>query len=81
MEKPIIIIGSGPAGLAARAGAKEMGKNAVILEKADRPSLKLLASGGTKCNFSNMLSREDFMIQFMNLHQVLTECRKKRVIS
>ena len=64
MEKPIIIIGSGPAGLAARAGAKEKGKNAVILEKSDRPSLKLLASGGTKCNFSNMLSCEDFMARF-----------------
>ncbi len=64
MEKPIIIIGSGPAGLAARTGAKEMGKSAVILEKADRPSLKLLASGGTKCNFSNMLSKEDFMARF-----------------
>lgn len=64
MEKPIIIIGSGPAGLAARVGAKEMGKKAVILEKAHRPSLKLLASGGTKCNFSNMLSCEDFMARF-----------------
>ncbi|MBO5760240.1 MAG: aminoacetone oxidase family FAD-binding enzyme [Lentisphaeria bacterium] len=64
MEKPIIIIGSGPAGLAARTGAGEMGKKAVILEKADRPSLKLLASGGTKCNFSNMLSKEDFMARF-----------------
>ena len=64
MENEIIIIGSGPAGLAARVGAKEMGKNALILEKAHAPSLKLLASGGTKCNFSNMLSGEEFMQRF-----------------
>lgn len=64
MEKKIIIIGSGPAGLTARIGAKEMGQESLILEKADRPSLKLLASGGTKCNFSNMLSVENFMEKF-----------------
>lgn len=59
-----MIIGSGPAGLAARVGACEMGKEAVILEKNDRPSLKLLASGGSKCNFSNLLSKEEFMAKF-----------------
>lgn len=63
-EEKILIVGSGPAGLAARIGAREKGEEAVILERLSLPSRKLLASGGGKCNFSNMLSPEGFMEKF-----------------
>ncbi|MBO4304202.1 MAG: aminoacetone oxidase family FAD-binding enzyme [Lentisphaeria bacterium] len=63
-KEKILIAGSGPAGLAARIGAREMGMEAVILERLPFSSRKLLASGGGKCNFSNMLSPEEFMEKF-----------------
>ncbi|MEF3693924.1 MAG: aminoacetone oxidase family FAD-binding enzyme [Candidatus Cloacimonadota bacterium] len=54
----IIIIGAGPAGLlsAYAAGAK-----ALVLEANPYAGKKLLLSGTGQCNFSNTLSKEDFL--------------------
>lgn len=60
----IAIIGSGPAGLAAAHAAVSNGKKVVILEKMAKPSLKLLASGGGRCNVSNTLELEEFAMRF-----------------
>ena len=60
----IAIIGSGPAGLAAAHAAVSNGKKVVILEKMAKPSLKLLASGGGRCNVSNTLEPEEFAMRF-----------------
>ena len=46
----IIIIGSGPAGLAAAAAAAENGAQVTVLERMPELSVKLRASGGGKCN-------------------------------
>ena len=60
----VIIIGSGPAGLAAALALSRNKIQPLILERLNRPSLKLLASGGGQCNFSNILAPEDFMLKF-----------------
>ncbi|MBR7121556.1 MAG: aminoacetone oxidase family FAD-binding enzyme [Lentisphaeria bacterium] len=59
-----VIIGSGPAGLAAACAAGKIGKRCVILEKQPRPAMKLLASGGGRCNVSNILDLEEFAGKF-----------------
>lgn len=59
-----VIIGSGPAGLAAAYSAGKAGKKAVILERTAKPALKLLASGGGRCNVSNTLPKEEFAMRF-----------------
>ncbi|MBO5723766.1 MAG: aminoacetone oxidase family FAD-binding enzyme [Lentisphaeria bacterium] len=57
----VVVIGSGPAGLAAAAALRERGIESLILERRDLLSQKLLASGGGRCNFSNILPEEKYM--------------------
>ena len=64
MSAQTVIIGSGPAGMAAALALSRRGIRPLILERLDRPSLKLLASGGGRCNFSNRLDAEAFMLKF-----------------
>ena len=40
--------------------AASSGRHVLVLEKLAKPGLKLLASGGGKCNIGNVLSPEDF---------------------
>lgn len=61
---PCVIIGSGPAGLSAALALAGQNIKPLILERLDRPALKLLASGGGRCNFSNVLDENSFMQKF-----------------
>lgn len=54
MKYNLAIIGGGPAGLMAACRASEAGAAVIILEKNKRPALKLLATGGGRCNFTNI---------------------------
>lgn len=60
----LLIIGSGPAGLAAAAAASENGALVTVLERMPELSIKLRASGGGKCNVSNTLPPVEFMEKF-----------------
>ena len=63
-RKQVIVAGSGPAGLAAAYNAALCGCQVTICEQMARPGMKLLASGGNKCNVTNVLEMEDFARRF-----------------
>jgi predicted Rossmann fold flavoprotein len=49
----VILIGAGAAGLLAAAVAAERGRRTLLLEKNRRPGVKILMSGGTRCNLTH----------------------------
>jgi predicted Rossmann fold flavoprotein len=49
----VAILGAGAAGLVAAAHAAECGARVVLLEKNRRAGVKILISGGTRCNLTN----------------------------
>lgn len=57
----VVIVGAGPAGLVAAIAAAEAGRRVVLCEQLDRPGVKLLATGGGRCNLSNTLGRDAFL--------------------
>lgn len=52
-EYDLAILGAGAAGLMAAIRAAETGKSVALIEKNRRPGVKILISGGTRCNLSN----------------------------
>ncbi len=48
-----MVIGAGAAGLLAALRAAERGARVILVEKNRRPGVKILMSGGTRCNLSN----------------------------
>lgn len=63
-ETDIAVVGAGPAGLMAAIAAAQLGRRVCIIEQMSRPGLKLLATGGGRCNLTNELSESDFMSAF-----------------
>ena len=53
------IIGAGPAGMMAALKASSLGASVVILEKNSSAGIKLLMSGGGRCNITNTASQRD----------------------
>lgn len=53
MKYDLAIIGAGPAGLMAACRATELGASVILLEKNRKPGIKLLITGGGRCNFTN----------------------------
>src|SRR3954470_10123536 len=49
----VVVAGGGPAGLMAAIRAAEQGARAVVLEKNRKPGVKILMSGGTRCNLTH----------------------------
>lgn len=60
----ILIIGAGPAGLMAAIAAAEAGRRVLVLERLEKPGVKLLATGGGRCNLTNVLPPEALMARF-----------------
>ncbi len=49
----IVVLGAGAAGLVAAFRAAELGRRVLLLEKNRRPGVKILMSGGTRCNLTH----------------------------
>ncbi len=49
----VVVIGAGAAGLLAAAHAAARGRRTLLLEKNRRPGVKILMSGGTRCNLTH----------------------------
>src|SRR5262245_58822170 len=53
MSFDVAVIGAGAAGLMAAISAAERGRRVVLLEKNRKPGVKILMSGGTRCNITH----------------------------
>ena len=60
----VIILGAGPAGMMCAITSARSGKKVLLLEKLSSVGTKLKATGGGKCNLTNTLEVEDFIVSF-----------------
>ncbi len=60
----ILVVGGGAAGLLAARRAAECGASVTLLEKMPRLGMKILISGGGKCNLTHSGGMEDIRAQF-----------------
>ena len=71
----VIVIGAGAAGLLAATRGAERGRRVLLLEKNRKPGVKILMSGGTRCNLTQATDRrgitEAFGPQGKFLHSAL----------
>jgi len=56
----VIVIGGGASGLIAAGRAAELGASVLLLEKNQELGIKLLMTGGGRCNFTNLSFRQSF---------------------
>src|SRR4051812_40328627 len=52
-EWDVVVVGAGAAGLMAAIHAAERGRRTLLLEKNRKPGVKILMSGGTRCNVTH----------------------------
>ncbi|WZO97841.1 NAD(P)/FAD-dependent oxidoreductase [Isosphaeraceae bacterium EP7] len=58
----VAVLGAGAAGLCAAINAAERGRSVVLLEKNRRAGVKILMSGGTRCNLTNARGLRDLRV-------------------
>src|SRR3990172_185828 len=49
----VLVIGAGAAGLLAAARSAKRGRRTLLVEKNRKPGVKILMSGGTRCNLTH----------------------------
>ncbi len=64
-QLPIVVIGGGAAGMIAAWKAASLGARVVLLERNQKLGIKLLISGGGKCNITHAGSMEDVRATFV----------------
>lgn len=60
----MLVVGAGPAGLMAALSAARQDARVLVCEQMPKPGLKLLATGGGRCNLTNTLDTDAFMAAF-----------------
>jgi predicted Rossmann fold flavoprotein len=80
----VAIVGGGPAGLMAAARAAERGRKVILLEKNREPAVKILLSGGTRCNLTHATDARGIVEAFGRsgrfLHSALAALDPDRVV-
>jgi predicted Rossmann fold flavoprotein len=60
----VIVVGAGAAGLMAASRAADTGSRVLLLEKNRRPGVKILMSGGTRCNITHATDNRGIVAAF-----------------
>ena len=80
----LIIIGGGAAGLLAAASAIRASKNVLLLEKNSKLGVKILMSGGSRCNITHACDSRDIVSAFgpkgKFLHSALASLSPNEVV-
>ncbi len=84
MDFDVIIIGAGAAGLFAATSAGERGKSVLLLEKNSKTGVKILMSGGTRCNITQNTDARGIVAAFGRngkfLHSALSQLAPADVV-
>ncbi|MCA9104316.1 MAG: NAD(P)/FAD-dependent oxidoreductase [Planctomycetales bacterium] len=79
-----IVIGAGAAGLVAAERSAATGHATLLLEKANKPGVKILMSGGTRCNVTHATDRNGIVAAFGKpgkfLHSALSYLGPQEVV-
>lgn len=85
MSWDVVVVGAGAAGLLAATRAAETGKRTLLLEKNQRPGVKILMSGGTRCNLTHDTDRRGIIEAYGKpgrfLHSALAALGPKELIA
>src|SRR5262249_10653372 len=60
----VVVIGAGAAGLLAASRAAERGRRTLLLEKNRKAGVKILMSGGTRCNLTHATDNRGIVLAF-----------------
>jgi len=60
----VVVIGAGAAGLVAAERAATLGRRTLLVEKNRRPGVKILISGGTRCNLTHATDRRGIVTAY-----------------
>src|SRR5271170_4462388 len=60
----LVVVGAGAAGLVAAFRAAERGRRVLLLEKNRKPGVKILMSGGTRCNITQATDNRGIIAAF-----------------
>jgi predicted Rossmann fold flavoprotein len=60
----VVVVGAGAAGLVAAERAATRGRRTLLLEKNNKPGIKILMSGGTRCNLTHAVDRRAIVEAF-----------------
>lgn len=70
-QRDVIVIGAGAAGLLAATRSAERGRRTLLLEKNRKPGVKILISGGSRCNLTHNTDVAGMMREFGSVGKFL----------